>query len=57
MEGARKWLNVNDVVRITGVSTSMAYLIMRRCNAELKKQCKITVQGKVSAKKLYEMIE
>ena len=57
MEGEKKWLNVNDVVDITGVSKSMAYLIMRKCNAELKKQGKITVQGKVSAKKFFEMIE
>ena len=57
MEEEKKWLNVDDVVSITGVSKSMAYLIMRRCNQELKKEGKITVQGKVSAKKFFEMIE
>lgn len=53
MEGEKKWLNVDDVVSITGVSKSMAYLIMRRCNQELKKEGKITVQGKVSGKKIF----
>lgn len=53
----KKWLNVDDVVSITGVSKPMAYVIMRRVNTILKKEGKITVSGKVSKKKLLELIE
>lgn len=57
MSDEKKWLNVHDVVALTGLSKPMAYVIMRRVNAIQKAEGKLTVHGKVSRKKLLELIE
>lgn len=57
MNEEKKWLNVDDVVAITGLSRPMAYVLMRRVNAAQKAAGKLTVSGKVSKKKFLEMIE
>lgn len=57
MSDEKKWLNVHDVVTLTGLSKPMAYVIMRRVNAIQKAEGKLTVHGKVSRKKLLELIE
>ena len=57
MENEKKWLNVQDVMAITGLSVAAAYKLMREVNAAQKADGKLTVSGKVSKKKLIEMIE
>lgn len=57
MENEKKWLNVHDVMAITGLSVAAAYKLMRAVNAAQKADGKLTVSGKVSRKKLIEMIE
>ena len=41
-----------EVSVIFGCSKSKAYLIIRQCNNELKKQGKLTISGKVNKKYL-----
>ena len=57
MENEKKWLNVHDVMAITGLSVAAAYKLMRKVNAAQKADGKLTVSGKVSRKKLFELIE
>lgn len=57
MAEEKKWLNVHDVMAITGLSVAAAYKLMRAVNAEQKADGKLTVSGKVSRKKFLEMIE
>ncbi len=57
MENEKKWLNVQDVMIMTGLSVAAAYKLMREVNAAQKADGKLTVSGKVSKKKLIEMIE
>lgn len=45
-----RFLNVDDVVRILGISKSAAYKVMRQMNVELEKKGFITIRGKVSRK-------
>ncbi|MDM8109264.1 DNA-binding protein [Phascolarctobacterium faecium] len=57
MENEKKWLNVHDVMAITGLSVAAAYKLMREVNAVQKADGKLTVTGKVSKKRFLEMIE
>ncbi len=57
MENEKKWLNVQDVVTMTGLSVAAAYKLMRQVNAAQKAEGKLTVSGKVSKKRFLEMIE
>lgn len=57
MAEEKKWLNVHDVMTITGLSVAAAYKLMRQVNAAQKADGKLTVSGKVSRKKLFELIE
>lgn len=57
MENEKKWLNVHDVMAITGLSIAASYKLMREVNAAQKADGKLTVTGKVSRKKFLEMIE
>lgn len=57
MENEKKWLNVHDVMDMTGLSAAAAYKLMREVNAAQKAAGKLTVSGKVSRKKFIEMIE
>ena len=57
MENEKKWLNVYDVMAITGLSIAAAYKLMREVNAAQKADGKLIVSGKVSKKKLIELIE
>ncbi len=57
MENEKKWLNVRDVMAMTGLSVAAAYKLMRDVNAAQKADGKLTVSGKVSRKKFLEMIE
>ena len=57
MENEKKWLNVQDVVTMTGLSVAAAYKLMRQVNAAQKAEGKLTVSGKVSKKRFLEKIE
>ena len=57
MENEKKWLNVQDVVTMTGLSVAAAYKLMRQVNAAQRAEGKLTVSGKVSKKRFLEMIE
>ncbi len=45
---SKRFLDVKDVAAYMGVSTSMAYRIIRNLNNELSNQGYVTVAGKVS---------
>lgn len=45
---SKRFLDVKDVATYMGVSTSMAYRIIRNLNNELSDQGYVTVSGKVS---------
>lgn len=45
-------IGAEEVSVICGCSKSKAYLIIRQCNNELKKQGKITISGRVNKKYL-----
>jgi hypothetical protein len=45
-----KFLKVEDVMQILGISKSSAYNIMRQMNDELKKKGYVVIRGKVSRK-------
>lgn len=49
-----KFLRVNEVAELLGVSESRAYKIMRQLNKELEAKGKITTSGRVSRKYLEE---
>lgn len=49
-----KFVRVNEVAALLGVSTSRAYKIMRQLNKELEAQGKITTCGRISSKYLLE---
>ena len=55
MENEKKWLNVQDVVTMTGLSVAAAYKLMRQVNAAQKAEGKLTVSGKVSKKRLSDV--
>lgn len=57
MAEEKKWLNVHDVMTITGLSVAAAYKLMRQVNDAQKAEGKLTVSGKVSKKRFIEMIE
>jgi hypothetical protein len=46
----KTYLDVNDIMTITGVKQSKAYQIIRELNKELKKKGCITIAGQVSKK-------
>ena len=45
-----KFLTVNDVMQILGISKSAAYNIMRQLNNELKEKGYVVIRGKISLK-------
>lgn len=45
---SKRFLDVKDVAAYMGVSTSMAYRIIRNLNHELSRQGYVTVAGRVS---------
>ena len=45
-----KFLTVNDVMQILGISKSAAYNIMRQLNNELKEKGYVVIRGKISRK-------
>lgn len=57
MSVEKQYYNVNDVMEAIGVSSSVAYNIIRQLNEELHAMGKITVRGKVNAKYFISKIE
>ena len=45
-----KFLKVDDVMQILGISKSVAYNIMRQLNDELKEKGYAVIRGKISRK-------
>lgn len=50
------FMRVNDVAEALGISTSHAYKIIRRLNAELEQKGIITIAGRVSRKYFLERL-
>lgn len=50
----KTYLDVNDVMSITGVKQSKAYQIIRKLNVELTEKGYIVIAGQVSKKFFYE---
>lgn len=51
-----RFMRVDEVAELMGISESCAYKIMRRLNKELEQQGKITTSGRVSRKYLLERV-
>ncbi len=51
-----KFMRVDEVAELMGISESCAYKIMRKLNKELEQQGKITTAGRISRKYLFERI-
>lgn len=51
-----KFMRVDEVAELMGISESCAYKIMRKLNKELEQQGKITTSGRISRKYLFERI-
>lgn len=51
-----RFMRVDEVAELMGISESCAYKIMRRLNKELEQQGKITTAGRVSRKYLLERV-
>lgn len=51
-----KFMRVDDVAAMLGVSTSRAYKIMRTLNRELERKGKITTAGRISRRYLVERV-
>ena len=49
-----RFLFVNDVIKILGVSTSKAYQVMREINKELASAGYVTIAGRVPYKRFCE---
>lgn len=47
---AKIYLTADDVAEALGISKGHAYVLIRECNAELKKQGYICIAGKVPVK-------
>lgn len=47
MAGTKQYMTADDIVETLGVSKSIAYKIIRDCNAELKEKGFLTITGKV----------
>ena len=45
-----KFLKVDDVMQILGISKSAAYNVMRQLNNELKEKGYVVIRGKISRK-------
>lgn len=52
----QKFMRVNEVADLMGISKSRAYKIMRQLNKELEAKGKITTSGRISRKYLLERI-
>lgn len=50
-------LTAGEVAQLLGVKTSMAYKIIRECNAELKNMGKLVIRGKVNKRYLQRKLE
>lgn len=51
-----RFMRVDEVAELMGISESCAYKIMRKLNKELEQQGKITTSGRVSRKYLLERV-
>ena len=51
-----KFLKVDDVMQILGISKSAAYNIMRQLNNELKEKGYVVIRGKISRKYFEERL-
>lgn len=56
MREEKVYLNVYDVMEITGKRQSKSYSIIRQLNRELENQGYYTIQGKVPKKYFFERI-
>lgn len=56
MAEEKRFLSAAEVAQIMECSTSRAYEIIRKLNAELEEKDYITIHGKINAKYFYERI-
>ena len=50
MQEEKQFLTADDVMKIAGCGKVTAYRLINKCNDELKKMGKFTLNGKVNAK-------
>lgn len=51
-----KFMRVDEVAELLGISASHAYKIMRKLNRELEQKGKITTSGRISRRYLLERV-
>lgn len=56
MKEEKFFLDVKDVMKITGKKESKSYSLIQQLNKELKEQGKIIIQGKVPKKYFFERV-
>ena len=54
MNEEKRFLDVNDVMEITGLSSSSSYIVIKQLNEELRKKGYLTIRAKVISTYFYE---
>ena len=50
----KRFLDVHDVMEITGLSSSSSYIVIKQLNEELRKKGYLTIRAKVISTYFYE---
>lgn len=54
MNEEKRFLDVHDVMEITGLSSSSSYIMIKQLNEELRKKGYLTIRAKVISTYFYE---
>lgn len=54
MNEEKRFLDVHDVMEITGLSSSSSYIVIKQLNEELRKKGYLTIRAKVISTYFYE---
>lgn len=54
MNEEKRFLDVHDVMEITGLSSSTSYIVIKQLNEELRKKGYLTIRAKVISTYFYE---
>ena len=54
MNEEKSFLDVHDVMEITGLSSSSSYIVIKQLNEELRKKGYLTIRAKVISTYFYE---
>ena len=54
MKEEKRFLDVHDIMEITGLSSSSSYIVIKQLNEELQKKGYLTIRAKVISTYFYE---